>query len=127
MWDKSGRNRKMISFDCVWDRNSAGQLKIIVHFRTGHKLDFSIFYILQKLFLPVSLGTQRDLQQFHFYHPANSQGVYNTCCMLYLYTRYFQTSYRFVFVFKHFVSGFWLVFYLKGKQGNEKCSPNGTH
>ena len=88
----------------MWDRNSAGQLKILVYFRTVHKLDFSLSDIQQKLLLPVYLETHRDLEQFHFYHSAHSQGVYSTCCMLCLYIKDFQTSYRFVFVFKHFVS-----------------------
>ena len=59
----------------MWDRNSAGKLKIPVYFRTIHKLDFSRSDIHQQLLLSVYLETYRDLEQFRVYHPVHSQGV----------------------------------------------------
>ena len=49
----------------MWGRNSAGQVKTLVYFRTVHKLDFfisDISNIHQKLLLPVYLETHRDLK-----------------------------------------------------------------
>ena len=51
------------------------------------------------------LGPKKDtLEQLHFYHLVHPQGVYNSCRMLCFYIKTFQTSYHFVFIFKHFVS-----------------------
>ena len=50
-------------------------------------------------------GTKKEtLEQLHFHHLVDPQGVYNTCRMLCFYMKTFQTSYHFVFIFKHFVS-----------------------
>ena len=78
----------------MWGRNSVGQLKTLVYFRTVHKLDFfisDISNIHQKLLLPVYLETHRDLKN-------SSISIIQLILKV-----------RFVFVFKHFVSVVLLV------------------
>ena len=67
------------------------------------------------------LGPKKEtLEQLHFYHLVHPQGVYNSCRMLCFYIKTFQTSYRFVFIFKHFVSVVLVVGVLSQRK-SEKC------